>query len=149
MKHKHHIIPKHAGGTDDPSNVIELTIEEHAEAHRVLFEQHGRWQDELAWKLLSKLPNKSGFSDRKHSEETKEALRKLAIENNWSSRLPILSGERNPSKNPEMRKAISIRMIGNKNSCGPKSEEHKRKIGLANKGKLKGRIPWNKGLRKK
>jgi len=28
----------------------------------------------------------------------------------------------------------------------PKSEEHKRKIGLANKGKLKGRIPWNKGI---
>jgi hypothetical protein len=28
--HKHHIIPKHAGGTNDPSNLIELTIEEHA-----------------------------------------------------------------------------------------------------------------------
>ena len=34
MKHKHHIIPRHMGGTDDPSNLIELTIEEHAEAHR-------------------------------------------------------------------------------------------------------------------
>jgi predicted molibdopterin-dependent oxidoreductase YjgC len=32
MKHKHHIIPKHMGGTDDESNIIELTIEEHAEA---------------------------------------------------------------------------------------------------------------------
>jgi endo-1,4-beta-D-glucanase Y len=53
MKHKHHIIPKHAGGTDDPSNLVELTIEEHAEAHRILFEQYGRWQDEIAWKTLS------------------------------------------------------------------------------------------------
>ena len=26
MKHKHHIIPKHAGGTDDPDNLIELSI---------------------------------------------------------------------------------------------------------------------------
>jgi len=33
MKHKHHIVPKHMGGSDDPSNLIELTIEEHAEAH--------------------------------------------------------------------------------------------------------------------
>ena len=52
-KHKHHIIPKHAGGTDNPDNIVELTIEEHAEAHRKLFEEYGRWQDELAWKALS------------------------------------------------------------------------------------------------
>lgn len=51
--HKHHIIPRHMGGTDDPSNLVELTVEEHAEAHRKLFEQYGHWQDELAWKGLS------------------------------------------------------------------------------------------------
>ena len=53
MKHKHHIIPRHAGGTDDPSNLIELTVEEHAEAHRLLYEEHGRWQDKVAWKALA------------------------------------------------------------------------------------------------
>ena len=52
-KHKHHIIPRHMGGTDNPENIVELTIEEHAEAHRKLYEEHGRWQDELAWKGLS------------------------------------------------------------------------------------------------
>jgi len=52
--HKHHIIPKHAGGTDDPSNIIQLTIEEHAEAHRQLYLKYGRWQDNLAWLGLSK-----------------------------------------------------------------------------------------------
>lgn len=52
-KHKHHIIPKHAGGTDDPSNIIELTVPEHAEAHRKLWEEHGRKQDYVAWKGLS------------------------------------------------------------------------------------------------
>ena len=41
------------GGTDDESNLVELTIEEHAEAHRLLYEQHGHWQDKLAWKGLS------------------------------------------------------------------------------------------------
>ena len=49
IKHKHHIIPKHAGGTDDPSNLVELTIEEHAEAHRVLYETYGRNEDRWAW----------------------------------------------------------------------------------------------------
>ena len=53
MKHKHHIVPKHAGGTDDPSNLVELTIEEHADAHRKLYEQYGRKGDYIAWKALS------------------------------------------------------------------------------------------------
>ena len=53
MKHKHHIIPKHMGGTDDPENLIELTVEEHAEAHRVLYEKNGHWEDKLAWLGLS------------------------------------------------------------------------------------------------
>jgi hypothetical protein len=51
--HRHHITPRHAGGTDDPDNLVELTLEEHAEAHKLLFEKYGRWQDHLAWKGLS------------------------------------------------------------------------------------------------
>jgi hypothetical protein len=41
------------GGKNDPSNIIELTVEEHAEAHRILWEEHNRWQDYIAWKTLS------------------------------------------------------------------------------------------------
>jgi hypothetical protein len=57
--HSHHIIPQHAGGTDDPSNLIELTVEEHAEAHRQLYEQHGLIEDMLAWKGLAGLATKA------------------------------------------------------------------------------------------
>ena len=57
IKHKHHILPKHAAGTDDPSNIIELSVDEHADAHRILYENHGRWQDYVAWQSLSgKMP---------------------------------------------------------------------------------------------
>lgn len=49
MKHTHHIIPKHMGGSDDPSNLIELTIQEHAEAHKKLYEMYGKEEDKLAW----------------------------------------------------------------------------------------------------
>ena len=51
-KHKHHIIPRHMGGTDDLSNIIELTVEEHAEAHRLLYEEYGKKEDYVAWKGL-------------------------------------------------------------------------------------------------
>ena len=51
--HKHHIGPRHAGGTDDPSNLVLLTVEEHAEAHKLLFELCGRKEDEIAWRMLS------------------------------------------------------------------------------------------------
>lgn len=51
--HWHHILPKHAGGTDHPDNLVLLTVEEHAEAHRILYEEHNRWQDYLAWQMLS------------------------------------------------------------------------------------------------
>jgi len=58
MLHKHHIIPKHAGGTDDPTNLVELTPAEHADAHRLLYEQYSRWQDYVAWQGLAKLATK-------------------------------------------------------------------------------------------
>ena len=41
------------GGSDDESNLVILTIEEHAEEHRRLYEEHGCWQDYCAWISLS------------------------------------------------------------------------------------------------
>ena len=78
MKNIHHIIPKHMGGTDDPTNLIELTVEEHAEAHRLLYEQHGHWQDYCAWQALSgrigreeilRMKQGAGMRGKKHSPE--------------------------------------------------------------------------------
>lgn len=36
----HHIVPRCLGGSDDPSNLIELSFEEHLEAHRILHLQN-------------------------------------------------------------------------------------------------------------
>lgn len=77
------------GGTDDPSNLIELTVEDHAEAHRKLWEQYGNWQDEIAWKALSGQIKKEDFHNeirrtrmlgnkiwlgRKHSPESRSKM---------------------------------------------------------------------------
>lgn len=86
--HIHHIIPRHMGGTDDPSNLVKLTVEEHAEAHRKLWEEHGIIWDYWTWKGLSGQIGKDellrgiyaeagriAFLGKTHTPETKEILR--------------------------------------------------------------------------
>ena len=51
--HKHHIIPRHMGGSNHSSNIVVLSVEEHAEAHKKLYEEHGKWQDKIAADMLS------------------------------------------------------------------------------------------------
>lgn len=62
------------GGSDDPSNLIELTPEEHAEAHRALYEEHGLWQDFVAWQGLAKLAEKKDYIKLMLQEAGKKGL---------------------------------------------------------------------------
>lgn len=80
MKHIHHIIPKHMGGTDDPSNLIELTIEEHAEAHKKLYEQYGSEYDRIAWLALSKQINLTEAKRLAHLEGAKQGAKMIPHE---------------------------------------------------------------------
>ena len=61
------------GGTDDPSNLVELTIEEHAEAHKKLWEEHGRMQDWWAWRGLAGLMSKEDIVKELLSEAGKKS----------------------------------------------------------------------------
>ena len=144
FKHKHHVIPKHAGGTDDPSNIVELTIEEHAEAHKKLFEEYGRWQDYLAWKGLSKqIPYRDIDEEvkkerarkiaeyhkgRPKSAETKASMSKSAkIRSNTPEGLAHLRSICNnglgKTKSDDTKKAIREALQGK-----PKSKEHKKAL---------------------
>lgn len=51
MIHKHHIIPRHAGGANGPTKKV--TVAEHAEEHRLLWEKNRDQYDYIAWKALS------------------------------------------------------------------------------------------------
>ena len=53
MKHRHHIVPKHMGGTDGPNNLIELSIPEHALWHWCEWRLWKREYDRIAWLSLS------------------------------------------------------------------------------------------------
>jgi hypothetical protein len=121
MKHWHHIIPKHMGGSDDPSNLIELTIEEHAEAHRKLYEEFGRVQDRRAWMGLAKMmTGEEIIREILTSPKSEEHKRKISEAHKGKPK-PWLIGTRNAAGN----------------ACKPKSEEHKRKISEAHTGKIR------------
>ena len=149
MKHLHHIIPKHMGGTDDPSNIIELTVEEHAEAHRVLYEQHGKIQDKLAWLGLSKMIDGKEIistllkqpKSSEHREKISKALK--GRDASWAKgnkHAKVLKGR---PKTEEHKKNLSIShknidkswLLGNKNAVAPngrpKTPEHQYAINLA------------------
>lgn len=126
MKHKHHIIPKHMGGTDDPENLIELTIEEHAEAHRKLYEEYGRWQDYYAWKGLSGQIGREEILKQIHINNGKN-LGKYMFENKLGifsmtneERLPYLikGGKTSGKLNSESGHCKEIAHLGGKASAG-------------------------------
>ena len=113
MKHWHHIIPKHVGGSDDPSNLVLLTVEEHAEEHRKLWENHGRWQDKIAWKTLSGQITIQEAREQMMKYDNPmhrpEVLKKMSGKNHWVHREGNISNwiTDNPMKKPEIAKKMS------------------------------------------
>ena len=105
ITHKHHIIPRHAGGSDEPTNIVELTIPEHAEAHKKLYEEHGRWQDEVAWKALSR------------QISCAEAIKEAQIKANLGSkrRVGYVMPEETRRKMSESHKGVPLSASHNKN----------------------------------
>lgn len=68
------------GGTDDPSNIKVLTVEEHAEAHKILWEQHGNEYDLIAWLGLSNMIDKQELVSMILSENGRRSINKLTDE---------------------------------------------------------------------
>jgi hypothetical protein len=137
------------GGSNDPSNLIELTVEEHAEAHKKLFEQHGLWQDKIAWQTLSgqigldeAIQEARGAANRgkKRTPEQIERIRQAAILRNqkWkdSGRMDEINAKRSASHKGKVKTLEHV--INNTQSRVSKgykhSEETKTKIAESLKG---------------
>lgn len=105
MRHIHHIVPKHMGGSDDPSNLVSLTVEEHAAAHKTLYEKYGKKEDYIAWKGLEGTIGNEELISIKCSLGGKAAakkLKQLKICSFYNEELRKKSGELGRKKAKEM-----------------------------------------------
>ena len=68
---RHHIIPRSKGGSDDPSNLVELTAREHLLCHWLLARHTGNYKDWWAFKAMCTLSTKD-------QKRTKPSLRMIA-----------------------------------------------------------------------
>jgi hypothetical protein len=99
------------GGSDEPSNLIELSVEEHAKAHLELYNTHKKIEDWYAYLALS---------GQISSDEARRQVCRDRMKTN------------NPSKNPEV-----VKKILQSRSWYRPSEETKRKTSLSLLGKKK------------
>lgn len=106
------------GGSDDSSNIIELTIEEHAEAHRLLYTKFGKIEDKIAWLGLSGNTEELEKFRRQMVSEKVKSAHKNGV---YGKRNLNLKGDNNPAKRKEVREKIS------KNN-GMKKEENRNKV---------------------
>ena len=160
--HKHHIIPKHAGGIDHPDNLVLLTVEEHSEAHRILYEKHGRWQDKLAFEgLAGMIGNEEIIKIKQSQPKTDEHKRKISEAHTGlkrksfskKHRYNLGSVHRGKKQKPEHIAQRVAAHIGQKRSLETRkkiseaakgrtpTEETRKKISEGMKGKKRG--PYN------
>lgn len=68
--HDHHIIPLHSKGPDQKWNLIKLTLEEHVQAHLLLYDNYGKLADLGASQMLSGHLKLGAATIRQMAQET-------------------------------------------------------------------------------
>ena len=144
MYHIHHKIPKHMGGSNNPSNLVRLTVKQHAQAHKKLYEEYGNRLDYIAYKCLSgqigheaariaAIIEGIAKSSKSWSEEYR-MKRKVADKNYWKSlteeekreRVSHLDKYQKMSPSEESKKKVSETLMGHE-----VSEKSRKKISVS------------------
>ena len=129
--HIHHLVPAHAGGTDDPSNLVKVNKAMHAFMHRLRYQETGDYYDCCAANLLSGdwTAEQARQEACKHGQQLSDTFLPAAIKNlqDYNSR-------------PFEERSQIAKINGAKQS----------KEGKAKGGSVTGSMPyWNNGLNNK
>lgn len=148
---KHHIIPKSLGGTDDESNLVNLTPKEHFICHRLLVKMtEGKAKKSMAFAIWQMSSRRNKVSPNRHkptarvyamlkqqlsdackgvplSEEHKQAMRGIPKSEAHKAKLGQYTRTEEHKRALSKARKSQIRKYKH-------SEETKKKIGSANKG---------------
>jgi hypothetical protein len=144
MTHLHHIIPRHAGGTDDSNNLFPLSITQHALAHRNRAIIHVSPLDWIAWKSLSRQITHDEARRRAASVANSKPKSPQQIEKMRQNCAKSLIGRKRP-EHSQLMKTLGIKPpVGSRKGLH-NTEEHKQlagsKSGQTRLGKKRG--PYN------
>jgi hypothetical protein len=131
VKHIHHIVPKHMGGDDSPDNLTPpISVELHAALHKDLYDHFGFSGDFFAWNTLLGQSNKGivpYMTGKTHSNKTKAKISR--------SKRGQKYGQQTEAHRKHLSNANKGQVPWNKGKKIPHSDETKRKLSEANKGK--------------
>jgi hypothetical protein len=141
-KEKHHILPRCLGGSNDKSNLVELTAKEHFIVHMLLckFTKGNAYYKMLyAFKSMCQLINNNHKRHYKITSRIAENLRLEAEKNNPVYRDNVKDKISKANKGKTRNKSVRLKMSkskkGNKNALGLRhSEEFKKRLSIINKG---------------
>jgi len=127
---RHHIIPQSLGGTNDKDNLVELTAREHFICHWLLIKMtDGEARSKMLYALQG-MKAENRYQERHSSYITAKVYERYRIEH------AIVHSERMKGKEP-WNKGKTGFIAHNKGK--PMSDEQKRKLSDARKGKPSGR----------
>ena len=114
-------------GTDDPSNLFECSVEEHAELHLALYLEHGHWEDYIAALSLGGIMDREELVAIKLSESGKKGGARGKGKTAWNKGKKMWS--------EEDRERMSRERTGRKCNISEESREKIREAGRKNKGR--------------
>nr|YP_009491939.1 putative site-specific DNA endonuclease [Pediastrum angulosum]AWI68129.1 putative site-specific DNA endonuclease [Pediastrum angulosum] len=130
---KHHIVPKHAGGSDDPSNLIALGKSEHILAHLLRFLETGDTNDLVAYIFR----RYSKYVDLTFQGKKARELDKILGLGFFNSEFQSLQGKKGGKKGGS---ANTLKQFQERSKVGSKFG---RSVGLANQSSnLKDRLSY-------
>jgi hypothetical protein len=143
--HRHHVVPRHLGGTDAPSNLVMLHPYDHAIAHFVRWKMYGTDGDAWAFNRLKGWLDDGSFTVKgmHHSRETKKLIGQHS-----ASRIRKPHTQETKEKISAAKAGKVSNRKGSKHSAEAIQKMRESHIGQEawNKGSVGVMTAWNKGL---
>ena len=117
------------GGTDDPSNIILLSVEDHAKAHLDLYEKYGNEYDRIAYdSLMKRLPREEIVRQVCRATHLGKKKKPEAVEKMRQTKMGVpQTPESNKKRSETLKRKFQEGTFKPGVSHSPKTEEHNKK----------------------